>query len=62
MTTKKDNFQNRVAEIGQGLEDTQGVPQDGMQDPTGEFPKREYNYGIWSSNNLDAVTWTLQRK
>ena len=45
MTTKKDNFQNRVAEIGQGLEDTQGVPQDGMQDPTGEFPKREYNYG-----------------
>lgn len=45
MTTNKDNFESRVANLGQGLEDTQGVPQDGMQDPTGEFPKREYNYG-----------------
>lgn len=45
MTTTKDNFQNRVGKLGQGLEDTQGVPRDGMQDPTGEFPKREYNYG-----------------
>jgi uncharacterized protein (DUF2345 family) len=45
MTTKKDNFDLRVDKIGEGTENTLGVPNDGMQDPTGEYPKREYNYG-----------------
>lgn len=45
MTTSKDDFEKRVSELGEGLENTQGVPRDGMHDPTGEFPKREYNYG-----------------
>lgn len=45
MTTKKDNFDLRVNKLGQGNEDTLGVPYDGMQDPTGEYPKRDYNFG-----------------
>lgn len=45
MTTKQDNFKIRVDKLGEGLENTLGVPEDGMQDPTGEYPKREYNYG-----------------
>lgn len=45
MTTKKDNYNLRVEKIGEGVENTLGVPADGMQDPTGEFPKREYNFG-----------------
>ena len=45
MTIKKDNFEGRVNKLGQGHEQTVGVPADGMQDPTGEYPKRDYNFG-----------------
>ena len=45
MTTKKDNFKLRNQKLGTGLEESLGVPQKGFQDPTGEFPKREYNFG-----------------
>jgi hypothetical protein len=45
VTTKKDNHRLRVDKLGEGLENTLGVAQDGMQDPTGEYPKREYNFG-----------------
>ena len=45
MTTKKDNFLQRTQKLGTGLEETIGIPEDGFQDPTGEFPKREYNFG-----------------
>jgi len=45
MTTKKDNFKLRRQKLGSGLEESLGVPQEGFQDPTGEFPKREYNFG-----------------
>ena len=45
MTTKKDNFELRVDKLGVGNEETLGVSYDGMQDPTGEYPKREYNFG-----------------
>jgi hypothetical protein len=45
VTTKKDNFNTRVEQLGEGLENTLGVAQDGMQDPTGEYPKRDYNFG-----------------
>ena len=46
-TTKK-------TELGSNppIENTEGVPIDGFQDPTGEYPKSEYHYG--SSINLSA--------
>ena len=46
MTTKKDKFELRVAKLGAGQEETLGVPIDGMQDPTGALPKRDYNYDV----------------
>jgi|TARA_B110000908_G_scaffold19741_1_gene22251 hypothetical protein len=52
MTSKNDNYEGRVNKLGGGLEQTLGVPQDGMQDPTGEYPKRDYNFG--SSINKSA--------
>ena len=53
MTTKKDNFLQRTQKLGTGLEETIGIPEDMIlcflqmqfQDPTGEFPKRDYNFG-----------------
>lgn len=45
MTIKKDNYEDRVKKLGEGHEQTVGVPIDGMQDPTGEYPKRDYNFG-----------------
>lgn len=55
MTTKKDNFENRVAseKLGLGQELTVGVPADGMQNASGDYPKREYNFG--SSINKAAL-------
>ena len=49
MTTqiKKERLGNDPA-----VENTEGVPIDGFQDPTGEYPKREYHYG--SSINRSA--------
>lgn len=44
MTTKKDDLETRLKQ-NEGQEVTIGVPRDGMQDPTGEYPKVEYNYG-----------------
>jgi hypothetical protein len=46
MTTKKDKFELRVENLGVGQEETLGVPIDGMQDPTGALPKRDYNYDV----------------
>ena len=46
MTTKKDKFELRVEKLGAGQEETLGVPIDGMQDPTGALPKRDYNYDV----------------
>ena len=39
MTTKKDNLENRLKQLGEGQEESIGVPEDGFQDPTGEYPK-----------------------
>lgn len=39
-TTNKNRLGDNPA-----IENTEGVPIDGFQDPTGEFPKREYHYG-----------------
>lgn len=44
MTNKKDSFKQRNETLS-GLEETQGVPQEGFSDATGEFPKRDYFYG-----------------
>ena len=45
MTTKKDNLEKRIKELGEAFEESLGVPEDGFQDPSGEFPKRDYNFG-----------------
>ena len=47
MTNKKDNFKARVNAKGLGLgaELSVGVPTDGMQNPSGDYPKRDYNFG-----------------
>jgi len=45
MTVKQDNYEDRIKKLGTGLEETLGVSADGMQDPTGEYPKKDYNYG-----------------
>ena len=46
--------QNKRTRLGDNpaVENTEGVPIDGFQDPTGEYPKREYLYG--SSINRSA--------
>jgi hypothetical protein len=49
MTTTKNK---RTLGDDPAIENTEGAPIDGFQDPTGEFPKREYHYG--SSINRSA--------
>lgn len=42
MTTKSDDLDKRIANLGAGREDTEGVPvEDGFNDASGEYPKRE---------------------
>ena len=45
MTTKKDNFELRKDKLGEGLEESLGVPLQGQQDATGSYPSRDYNFG-----------------
>ena len=45
MTTKKDNFEIRKDKLGEGLEESLGVPLQGQQDATGSYPSRAYNFG-----------------
>ena len=45
MTTKLDKLSQREAKLGEGQEQTVGVPENGMQDPSGQFPKVDYHYG-----------------
>lgn len=45
MTNRKDNLQNRINKLGYAQEVSVGVPASGFQDPTGEYPKRDYNFG-----------------
>ena len=58
MTSKTDNFEDRVGKLGEGLEQTLGVAQDGMQDPTGEYPKVDYHYGSTVNKGARAVSYT----
>ena len=53
MTIKDDRYEGRVNKLGESLETTLGVPLDGMQDPTGEYPKRDYNFG----SSLNKAAW-----
>lgn len=46
MTTKKDSKLIREEVLGEGTELTLGVPDDGMQNASGDLPKREYNYQV----------------
>ena len=54
MTTKKDNLENRLKQLGEGQEESIGVAEDGFQDPTGEYPRRDYNFG--SGINKEITT------
>lgn len=45
MTTKKDTLELREDKLGTGQENSVGVPENGMQNASGDLPKREYNYG-----------------
>jgi hypothetical protein len=55
MTTKNDNYKARTEKEGLGLgsELSVGVPDNGMQNASGDYPKREYNFG--SSVNKATV-------
>lgn len=53
MTTKKDKIDLRQDKLGTGQEISVGVPDNGMQNASGDLPKREYNYG--TSINKVAV-------
>jgi hypothetical protein len=53
MTNTIDDIAGRKKYLNDGAEDTQGVPRDGMSDPTGEYPNRDYFFG--SSVNKAAT-------
>lgn len=53
MTNTIDDISGRKKYTSAGLEETEGVPVDGMIDPTGDYPKRDYFFG--SSVNKAAV-------
>ena len=53
MTTDKNRFDSRVQNFGIGKEITEGVTADGMQNASGDYPRREYNFG--SSVNKAAL-------
>ena len=46
MTTKIDDYEKRInnPKLGLGRELSVGTSSQGMQDPNGEYPKREYNF------------------
>jgi len=45
MTTELDNKNKREAVTGDAREITEGIPRDGFNDATGEFPNQDYFYG-----------------
>lgn len=45
MTNKLDDLTRRILSDGEGYELTEGVPDDGFSDPTGEYPNRDYFFG-----------------
>lgn len=53
MTNTFDDKKNRELYLGDGEEETQGVPIDGFADATGEYPKRDYFFG--TSINKAAI-------
>lgn len=57
MTNFADGIRARKDKLGEGLEETEGVPQEGFDDPTGEYPSRDYHYA--SSINKSAKGETI---
>lgn len=45
MTNRKDNLKKREETFGFGREETEGIPLQGFEDATGEYPKRDYFFG-----------------
>ena len=54
MTTTKDNITKRIQVLGEGKEETIGVPQTGFADATGEYPSQEYFFGTYLDYNTRA--------
>lgn len=44
MTTTKDNIEKRIEVIGEGTENSQGIPRTGFSDATGQYPKQDYYF------------------
>ena len=59
MTNKTDDYYARLRNLGEGVEETQGIPAEGFLDPNGQFPQREYFYA--SSVNKASKGETVNR-
>lgn len=57
MTTELDNKKRREATFGDAREISEGIPRDGFNDASGEFPNQDYFYG--SSINKAAKGETI---
>jgi len=58
MTTTKDNITKRIQVLGEGKEETIGVPQTGFADATGEYPSQEYFFGTSTNKSAKGETST----
>lgn len=76
MTTTRDDLEKRInsEELGEAREFTVGVPVDGMVDPTGEYPRRDYFFNssinkaatgaeinnLWVGGSVYGINYTIQ--
>lgn len=58
MTTKEDNITKRIQILGEGQEDTVGVPRIGFEDASGEYPKQDYYFGTSINKGAKGETST----
>ena len=58
MTNNTDNFTSRSQKLGEGRENSTGIPREGFGDAAGEYPNREYYFG--SSINKSARGETIE--
>lgn len=58
MTTKEDNIVKRIQTLGEGQENTLGVPRTGFSDASGEYPSQEYYFGTSINKSAKGETST----
>ena len=58
MTTKEDNIVTRIQKLGEGQEDTLGVPQTGFSDASGQYPTQDYYFGTSTNKAAKGETTT----